>query len=95
MSIDNKTVKDIAFLSRIEISDEDLENTSQELSNIISWIEQLFEVNVDDVDPMVSVAKMNLRKRKDEALNNNTAQEVLLNAPDSDDNCFLVPKVVE
>lgn len=95
MSIDNKTVKDIAFLSRIAVQDNELEKLSKELSSIIGWVEQLSEVNVDGIEPMISVAKMSLRKRKDLVSDGGIASKILANAPDSDDDCFLVPKVVE
>ncbi|MGD9637689.1 MAG: Asp-tRNA(Asn)/Glu-tRNA(Gln) amidotransferase subunit GatC [Alphaproteobacteria bacterium] len=95
MSIDNKTVKDIAFLSRLAVKDEDLEKISKELSGIIGWVEQLAEIDIEGVEPMVSVAKMSLRRRKDEVKEGDAVDKVILNAPDADDGCFLVPKVVE
>lgn len=95
MSIDRKTVKNIAFLSRIAVKEDEIDNLAKELSGIIGWVEQLNEVNVDGIEPMYSVAKMSLRRRKDEINEGSMQKEVLANAPDSDDGCFLVPKVVE
>lgn len=95
MSIDNTTVKNIAFLSRIAVSDEEVPLIAKELSKIVDWIEQLFAVDVEKVEPMVSVVQMALRRRPDEVTDGDLADGILLNAPETDDNCFLVPKVVE
>lgn len=95
MSIDNKTVKDIAFLSRIAVKDNEIERIAKELNGIIGWVEQLSEVDIEGVEPMISVAKMTLRRRKDEINDGGMVAKITQNAPDSDDGCFLVPKVVE
>ena len=95
MAIDRKTVKNIAFLARIEVPEADMDKLAGELSGIVGWIEQLSEVNVEGVEPMYSVSQMTLPQRKDEITDGGYQEKVLRNAPDADEGYFLVPKVVE
>ncbi len=95
MSLDKSTVRAIAELARIEVPDEELDHLAGELSNILTFVEQLSEVNTDGVAPMTSVAAMTLPMRKDEVTDGNQADAVLANAPDGADGFFTVPKVVE
>ena len=95
MSVDTATVKRVARLSRIAISDERAESMKGELNTIIGFIEQLSEVNVDGVEPMTSVVEMDMRKRVDEVTDGNKADDIVANAPKSEDHFFMVPKVVE
>ena len=95
MSVDTATVKRVAKLSRIAITDERAESMQAELNTILGFVEQLQEVNVDGVEPMTSVVDMEMRKRHDEVSDGNKAEDVTANAPMSEDNFFMVPKVVE
>lgn len=95
MSLDKATVRAIAELARIEVPDEELDHLAGELSNILTFVEQLSEVNTDGVAPMTSVAAMTLPMRKDEVTDGAQAEAVLANAPDGADGFFTVPKVVE
>ncbi|MEP1092901.1 MAG: Asp-tRNA(Asn)/Glu-tRNA(Gln) amidotransferase subunit GatC [Rhizobiaceae bacterium] len=95
MSVDTATVKRVAKLSRIAITDERAESMQAELNTILGFVEQLQEVNVDGVEPMTSVVDMKMRKRVDEVCDGNKAADVTANAPMSEDNFFMVPKVVE
>lgn len=95
MSVDIATVKRVARLSRIAVSDEDLERMTGELNGILGFVEQLSEVNVDGVEPMTSVTPITMRKRADAVTDGDKAADVVANAPNSDKNFFLVPKVVE
>ncbi|MEW5727828.1 MAG: Asp-tRNA(Asn)/Glu-tRNA(Gln) amidotransferase subunit GatC [Pseudomonadota bacterium] len=95
MSLDKSTVRAIAELARIEVPDEELDHLAGELSNILTFVEQLSEVNTDGVAPMTSVAAMTLPMRKDEVTDGNQTDAVLANAPDGADGFFTVPKVVE
>ena len=79
----------------IEVPDGDLEKLAGELSNILSWVEQLSEVDTDDVEPMTSVVPMTLRRRTDEVTDGGIREDVLANAPDRRADFFAVPKVVE
>lgn len=95
MSVDTATVKRVAKLSRIAITDERAESMKAELNTILGFVEQLQEVDVDGVEPMTSVVDMGMRKRTDTVTDGNKADDVTANAPMSEDHFFLVPKVVE
>ena len=95
MSVDIKTVKRVARLSRIAVKDDEAERMANELNAILGFIEQLDEVNVDNVEPLTSVIPMTLRTREDVVTDGNKASDIVANAPLSKDNFFLVPKVIE
>ena len=95
MSVDTATVKRVAKLSRIAITDERAESMKAELNTILGFVEQLQEVDVEGVEPMTSVVDMDMRKRTDQVTDGNKADDVTANAPMSEDHFFLVPKVVE
>ena len=95
MSVDQTTVRRIAKLARIALPEERVEPMVAELNAILGWIEQLQEVNVDGVDPMTSVVAQRLRMRDDVVTAGGDAAAIVANAPVSEDNFFVVPKVVE
>jgi aspartyl-tRNA(Asn)/glutamyl-tRNA(Gln) amidotransferase subunit C len=95
MSVDQATVKRVAKLSRIAISEENLGKMEGELNAILGFIEQLSEVDVEGIEPMTSVTPMEMKKRKDGVTDGAKADDIIANAPESDDNFFIVPKVVE
>ncbi|MBH9988514.1 MULTISPECIES: Asp-tRNA(Asn)/Glu-tRNA(Gln) amidotransferase subunit GatC [Bartonella] len=95
MSVDIKTVKRVARLSRIAVKDDEAERMAKELNAILGFVEQLDEVNVDNVEPLTSVIPMTLRTREDVVTDGNKAADIVANAPLSEDNFFLVPKVIE
>lgn len=95
MSVDQATVKRVAKLSRIAISEENLGKMEGELNAILGFVEQLSEVDVEGVEPMTSVTPMEMKKRKDGVTDGAKADDIIANAPESDDNFFVVPKVVE
>ena len=95
MSLDKETVKNIAFLARIKVPDQDLEPLAGELSHIIGWVEQLSEVDTEGVEPMTSVADRELFRREDVISDGGVPEKVLANAPDREENFYTVPKVVE
>ena len=95
MSVDADTVRRIAHLARIAVADSEVENLRAELNAMLAFVEQLQEVNVESVEPMTSVTPMAMKKRHDVVTAGDDAEAVLKNAPQSADNFFLVPKVVE
>lgn len=95
MSIDTSTAARIAKLARIRVEEEELPALAQEFSNILGFIEQLSEVDVEGVEPMVSVTPMRLKRRADGVTDGNMQDKVLANAPDAREGFFAVPKVVE
>ena len=95
MSVDLATVKRVARLARIAVSEEEANRMTGELNGILGFVEQLSEVNVEGVEPMTSVTPMEMRKRDDVVNDGNKADAIVANAPASDRNFFQVPKVVE
>ena len=95
MSIDAKTAAHVAKLARIEVAPERLPELAEEFNAVLGFIEQLNEVDVDGVEPMVSVTPMRLKRRVDGVTDGNQQDRVLANAPDAREGFFAVPKVVE
>ncbi len=95
MSVDLATVKRVARLARIAVSEEEAEKMMGELNGILGFVEHLSEVNVDGVEPMTSVTPMDMKKRVDEVNDGGKADDIVANAPASAENFFQVPKVVE
>jgi aspartyl-tRNA(Asn)/glutamyl-tRNA(Gln) amidotransferase subunit C len=95
MSVDADTVRRIAHLARIRVEDGEVEKLRGELNTILAWVEQLGEVKVEGVEPMTSVTPMKMKMRTDVVTEGDDAERIVANAPMSDDNFFLVPKVVE
>ena len=95
MSVDAATVRRIAHLARIAVADEEVEHLKGELNAILAFVEQLGEVDVTGVEPMTSVTPMRMKQRPDMVTDGDIADQILANAPATDGNYFLVPKVVE
>ncbi len=95
MSVDAATVRRIAHLARIAVADGEIEHLRGEINAILAFVEQLSEVNVEGVDPMISVTPMTLPMRQDEVTDGGIADEIVKNAPATQDHYFVVPKVVE
>ena len=95
MSVDTKEVRHIAKLARLAMSDAEIEAMVPELNNILSWIEQLGEVNTDGVEPLTAVIANTLRLREDAVTAGDERDAVLMNAPDAQHGFFAVPKVIE
>ncbi|HCL64234.1 MAG TPA: Asp-tRNA(Asn)/Glu-tRNA(Gln) amidotransferase GatCAB subunit C [Rhizobium sp.] len=95
MSVDLATVKRVAHLARIALSDEEADRMMGELNGILGFVEQLSEVDVSGVEPMTSVTPMAMKKRQDVVTDGDKADDIVANAPETDRDFFLVPKVVE
>lgn len=95
MSVDAATVKRIGSLARIRIEESEVGTYQEELNAILGFVEQLDEVDVAGVEPMTSVTPMRLRRREDRVTDGGYPEKIVANAPLSEDNFFMVPKVVE
>lgn len=95
MSVDAATVRRIAHLARIAVTEAEVPHLQGELNAMLAFVEQLSEVNVDGVEPMTSVTPMEMKKRPDVVNDGEIAAAVVANAPDTVNQFFLVPKVVE
>lgn len=95
MSIDIATARKVAKLARIRVEEADLPTLADQLSGIVGFMEQLNEVDVTGIEPMVSVTPMRLARRADVVNDGNMQAQILANAPDAREGFFAVPKVVE
>lgn len=99
MTIDKETVRKVAHLARIAEPEERLEPLAKELSGILGWIEQLNEVDIEGVEAMASTVDVSLPMRDDVVTEGYTGgdqlENVVANAPKTEDHFFIVPKVVE
>lgn len=95
MSVDTATVRRVARLARIKVTDDEAERMTNELNSILGFVEQLNEVEVAGVEPMTSVVSVKMRRRQDVVTDGEDAAAITANAPLSEDHFFLVPKVVE
>ena len=95
MSVDAATVRRIASLARIAVSDAEAEALAPELNNILGWVEQLGEVETGGVDPLHAVIPNQLRLRDDIVTDGGVRDAVLANAPQAEHGFFAVPKVIE
>jgi aspartyl-tRNA(Asn)/glutamyl-tRNA(Gln) amidotransferase subunit C len=95
MSIDNDTAAKVAKLARIRVNPEALPALAEDFNKILGFIEQLAEVDVTGIEPMVSVTPMRLKRRADVVTDGNMQEKILSNAPDAREGFFAVPKVVE
>ncbi|WP_455482553.1 Asp-tRNA(Asn)/Glu-tRNA(Gln) amidotransferase subunit GatC [Bartonella sp. B35(2025)] len=95
MSVDKETVKRVAHLARIAVHDDEVERMTKELNVILGFVEQLNEVDVSGITPLTSVIPMTLRMREDNVTDGNKVMDIIANAPITEENFFLVSKIVE
>jgi aspartyl-tRNA(Asn)/glutamyl-tRNA(Gln) amidotransferase subunit C len=95
MPVDQATVRRIAHLARIKVAEDEVEHLQGELNAILAFVEDLNGVDVEGVEPMTSVIPMPMKKRHDIVNDGGIADEIVANAPASEDHFFMVPKVVE
>ena len=95
MKVDEATVRNIARLARIKVSDDEAKTLEGELTGILQWVEQLEEIDTDGVEPMTSVVETEMKKRNDVVTDGGYAGDIVKNAPERADSFFVVPKVVE
>ncbi len=95
MAVDKATVAKIAKLARIRVSEEQQEALAGELSNILTWVEQLNELDTEGVEPMTSVVAVKPPLREDKVTDGRCPEKILANAPEAEHGFFAVPKVLE
>jgi aspartyl-tRNA(Asn)/glutamyl-tRNA(Gln) amidotransferase subunit C len=95
MALDKAAVAHIAALARIRLTEAELEPLADELSHILTWVEQLNEVDTSGVAPMASAAVTSLPMRNDEVTDGGCREDILGNALRTARGFFVVPKVVE
>ena len=95
MTIDLKTIKHIAKLSRISVNDEKAKKLAGDLNSIFDFIEKLNELKTDQIKPLTSIAETPLKLRNDEIKSQNMREEIIKNSPEKNEDYFVVPKVIE
>ena len=95
MEFDKKSLLKLGKLARISISDDKLNNLSQDLNSILEFVDQLKEIKTDQVDPTSNSLNQKLEVRDDKVDNKNSTEDVLENAPEKEMDFFVVPKVIE
>ena len=95
MTIDLKTIKHIAKLSRISVDDEKAKKLAGDLNSIFDFIEKLKELKTDQIKPLTSIAETSLKLRNDEIKSQNMREEIIKNSPEKNEDYFVVPKVIE
>ena len=95
LQIDEATVRRIARLARIKITDAEADSLQGELNGILQWVEQLSEVDTADVEPMTQVVPVAMKQREDRVTDGDKAADIVANAPEREGHFFVVPRVVE
>ena len=95
MTIDLKTIKHIAKLSRISVSDEKAKKLAGDLNSIFDFIEKLNELKTEKITPLTSIAETTLKLRHDEIKSKNIREQIVKNSPEKNEDYFIVPKVIE
>ena len=95
MSIDKDKIKHTAKLARISLDEKKIDDLSKDLSNIFKFIEKLNKANTDNVKPLSSILDHSLRSREDKVNDGNIRDQILENAPNKNEEFFIVPKVIE
>ena len=95
MSVDAETIRRVARLARIAVREDEVAHLQGEVNAVLAFVEQLNEVNVEGVEPMTSVTPMEMKKRADVVTDGNIVDDILANAPATENHFFLVPKVIE
>lgn len=95
MSFDQKTVQNISNLARINLDEAAQEKFTTEIEGILEWVRQLQEVNVEGVEPLISVSEQKSAERADVVTDGNIRDDLMKNAPESAHGFFVVPKMVE
>ena len=95
MSVDKETVQRMAKLARIALDETQTAAMEQELNALLSWVEQLQDVDVEGIAPMTSVVEQRLKMRDDVVTDGGYAEDLMKNAPQAEAHFFVVPKVVE
>ena len=95
MSIDKDKIKHTAKLARISLDEKKIDDLSKDLSNIFKFIEKLNKANTENVKPLSSILDHSLRLREDKVNDGNMRKKILENAPNKNEDFFIVPKVIE
>lgn len=95
MEITKETVTHIANLAKIKLSPEETERLAAEMAGIVGFADKLAEMDIEGVEPTTHALKVQNVLREDVLKPSYSREKILANAPERDEACFIVPKVVE
>lgn len=92
--IDKKTIKHIAKLARLSITDDEAKEYSEQLARALDHFQEISKIDTTNIEPLVTPADIAFYARSDEAKRETTSEEIMANAPDRAGNLFKVPPVI-
>ena len=95
MKLHNQDIQKLFALSKLNINKDEQESLSQDLSSVLSWVGSLQRVNTNHIDPMIHPVPLNMYCKDDLPPENISLDNALKNAPESDNNHFVVPRVID
>ena len=95
MALNQQTIQNLSWLARLKLPAEREDKTLNDLQSILDWVEQLKQVDVDGVEPLVSVTQGIAPMREDVVTEGGQQAELMANAPETVQGFYVVPKVVE
>lgn len=95
MKLDREQVEHVARLARLELAEDEAGRYAHQLSDVLTHMEALGELDTDGVEPTSHVLPLGNVMREDEPGESLSLEEALANAPDVDQGCFRVPRIVE
>ncbi|MDN5203434.1 Asp-tRNA(Asn)/Glu-tRNA(Gln) amidotransferase subunit GatC [Fulvivirgaceae bacterium BMA10] len=95
MKVDKDTLRKIAHLARLDFEDKDEQKMLESISEILTWVEKLNELDTSNVEPLTTMSKEMNVFRPDEVKHQLEREEGLVNAPEKNNEHFIVPKVLE
>ena len=95
MALNQETIKNLSTLARLRLPSEREEKILSDLQSILDWVEQLKEVDIEGIEPLVSVTQGNTPMRQDEVTDGGLQRELMANAPEEIQSFYVVPKVVK
>ena len=95
MALNQETIKNLSTLARLRLPQEREEKILSDLQSILDWVEQLKEVNIEGMEPLVSVTQGNAPMRQDVVTDGGLQKELMMNAPEEIQGFYVVPKVVK
>ncbi|QSZ26928.1 Asp-tRNA(Asn)/Glu-tRNA(Gln) amidotransferase subunit GatC [Aceticella autotrophica] len=95
MAITREEVEHVAKLARLKFSDKDLDRLATQLDSILGYVYKLNELNTENIEPTAHIVPISNVFRDDEVKPSMDREKILMNAPNREDGCFKVPKIIE
>lgn len=95
MKITKEQVTHVANLARLNLTEEEKEHMTKDMGSIITFVDQMNALDISDVKPTDHIIPINNVFREDVVRPSMDREELLRNAPDQEEGCYSVPKIVE